>query len=113
MKAVSAHTLESDAYRAGIQLGGAMEGIDPDVVLLFPTIYYAGSPEITEAIYDVLGDDVVLIGATGDGFFEAQRTADVGASALALHSGGAVRFQVAKTRGAREDTRGAAARCLG
>lgn len=38
MRAVSAHTLESDPYRAGIQLADAVKGIEPEVVFLFPTI---------------------------------------------------------------------------
>jgi hypothetical protein len=112
MKAVSAHTLESDPYRAGIQLADAVKRIEPEVVFLFPTIFYEGSKEMTEAIYDVLGDRVTLIGATGDGFFEATRTADFGASALALSSGGGVKWKVAKRSGARGDTVGAVTACL-
>ncbi len=112
MKAASAHTLESDPYRAGIELADALKGIDPEVVLLFPTILYEGSPELTEALYDVLGERVLLLGATGDGFFETQRTADIGASALALSSGGTARFHISRANGVREDPRAATARCL-
>jgi hypothetical protein len=112
MKALSATTLEMDPYRAGIELADAVKGIDPEVVFLFSTIHYQGSSELTEAIYDVLDPNVVLIGGTGDGFFEASGTADVGAAVLALHSGGAVRWRVASSRGVGADSRGATVRCL-
>jgi hypothetical protein len=112
MKALSATTLEMDPYRAGIELADAVKGIDPEVVLLFSTIHYQGSPELTEAIYDVLDPRVLLVGGTGDGIFETTCTADVGASALALSSGGAVRWSVASTTGVTADARGATTRCL-
>jgi hypothetical protein len=112
MKALSAHTLELDPYRAGVELADALKGIEPEVVLLFSTIYYGDSPELTEALYDVLGPRLVLIGATGDGFFEKHRAADVGASAIGLSSGGRVRWHVASARGVREDSGGATRKCL-
>jgi hypothetical protein len=112
MKALSAHTLELDPYRAGIVLADALAPVEPEVVLLFSTIAYGDSPELTEAIYDVLGDRLVLIGCTGDGFFETRRSADIGAAALGINSGGTVKFHVSHASGASRDTRGATERCV-
>ena len=95
MKAKSVHTICLDPYRAGAELADGLAPIDPEVVFLFPTIHYSGSPELSEAIYDVLGPNVLLIGATGAGFFERERVAVAGASALGIASVGALRWALA------------------
>jgi hypothetical protein len=114
MKALSAHTTHTDPYRAGAELAEGLNGVAPEVVFLFASIHYGGSPEIAEALLDGLDrDDVVLIGATGDGFFETELSAEVGASALALNSEGAVRWELASARGVSRSPRVAARACFG
>lgn len=97
MQARSTFTHKLDPYRAGVEIGEALEEISPEVVFLFSSIHYQGSPELLEGIYEVLDNpDLVLVGGTGDGFYEHSTVSDVGASALALNSGGAVRWHLAR-----------------
>ncbi len=102
MKAKSFFSTQLDPYRAGMEIGEALADIEPEIIFLFPTIHYKGSPELTEALYDALdceagcGDkEPVLIGNTGDGFYELKRVAATGVSAMAINSGGAVKWHLA------------------
>jgi hypothetical protein len=112
MHAKSVHTICLDPYRAGAELAGGLAEIEPEVVFLFPTIHYEGSPELSGAIYDVLGPDVLLIGATGAGFFERDRVAIAGASALGISSGGALRWALCSAEHIGGETTRATEHCL-
>ncbi|MEN8140649.1 MAG: FIST N-terminal domain-containing protein [Thermodesulfobacteriota bacterium] len=95
METISTFSQKLDPYRAGIEIGEAVKASNPEVIFLFASIDYNGSPETAEAIYDVLGHgDVLLIGCTGDGFYEKDKVANVGISALAINSNGAISWQV-------------------
>lgn len=101
MKAESCFSMNMDPYRAGIELGEGLVDIRPEVIFLFPTIHYNGSREMAEGIYDVLeSDNAVLIGATGDGFYERSKVADVGVAALGIDSAGSVGWRVVHEPGA-------------
>ena len=103
MKAKSCFSTNMDPYRAGIEIGEELIEINPEIIFLFPTIHYKGSSELTEAIYDVLEtDDTVLIGNTGDGFYEANKVAGVGVSALGINSGGSIKWLLAYESGVGE-----------
>ncbi|MBN2161475.1 MAG: FIST C-terminal domain-containing protein [Pontiellaceae bacterium] len=112
MKTKSCYSTQSDPYRAGNEIGAGLAEIDPEVIFLFPSIHYRGSPELAEAIYDELNTDkAILIGSTGDGFFEKMYTGHVGVSALGINSGGKIRWHMAASTGVGSDPVRAAARC--
>lgn len=95
MRAKSASTTLIDPYRAGLSLGRSLSEIEPEVVFLFVTLQYQAWDEFMDGLYDGLGDPAVrLVGTSGDGFYESSRVSDIGASALALNSGGRVRWHV-------------------
>lgn len=107
MKACSAATRAADPYRAGLELGAALRDCRPEVVFLFSSIHYSESNELLEGLYESIGrDDLVLIGATGDGFYEGGSVGDVGASVLALDSCGEVRWHLVHGRGLGQDAAG-------
>ncbi len=95
LRTKSCASTQSDPYRAGIELGTALADIAPEVIFLFVSIHYDGSPELVEALFDELGrDDVVLIGTSGDGFYEKDCVAESGVSALGINSGGAITWRL-------------------
>lgn len=91
MQAASVSTQAADPYRAGLQLGKELSQHNPEVVFLFTTEHYCTSNELLEGFYDGLGnDDAVVIGGSGDGYYEASQVGEIGASALGLCSKGSV-----------------------
>jgi len=102
-----------DPYRAGVEIGEQLADINPEVIFLFSTIHYQGSPELLEAIYEELGSDkVVLIGNTGTGFFEQHKVGNVGVTALAINSDKAIKWHLSLEGNAQKDPEGATKRCL-
>jgi len=100
MKAKSCFSTIMDPYRAGIEIAEELVPFHPEVIFLFSTIHYDGSPELVEGIYDVLeSDDIILIGTTGDGFYERSQVAGAGVSALALDSGGSIKWHLSYESG--------------
>jgi len=94
MRAMSASTVISDPYRAGMALGESIAALDPEVVFLFSSIHYS-LPDLLEGLHDGLGSDrVIVLGNSGDGCFSACGVSDYGASALALNSAGEVRWRL-------------------
>jgi len=112
MRAKSVATRQLDPYRAGLELGEGLRDLAPEVVCLFSAIHYGGAPELLEGLHDALPRAPLVIGATGDGFYEAGTVADVGASALGLHSDGRVRWHLATATGVAGDADQALDRCL-
>ncbi|MCP5161565.1 MAG: FIST C-terminal domain-containing protein [Hahellaceae bacterium] len=103
MKAISASSHAADAYRAGLEIGKVLAAINPEVVILFATIHYAESNELTEAIYDAIdNENLILIGNTGDGYYETHGASDHGVAAVGLNSEGAVTWSVNYEEGIRE-----------
>ena len=94
MRAHSAATQIADGYRAGVYLGEQLKPLMPEVVFLFTTIDYADSADILEGLHDGLEKDCIVIGNSGDGFYETEGANDFGASALALNSDGAIQWQL-------------------
>lgn len=94
MRAFSAGTKIPDAYRAGAYLGEQLKPLMPEVVFLFTTIDYGDSEEILEGLHDGLEHDCIVIGSSGDGFYETEGTSDFGASVLGLNSDGVVQWQL-------------------
>ncbi len=89
-----------DPYRAGIEIAEALQEVKPEIIFLFPSIHYNGSAELTDAIYDVIGSEkLLIIGCTGDGFYEREMVANIGVSALAINSEGAIHWQLDMEKG--------------
>lgn len=96
MRARSASTVLSDPYRAGLALGESLRDLAPEIVFLFTSVHQ-GTPEILEGLYDAIErDGLIVIGNSGDGFYETAGTADLGAAALGLNSDGKVRWRLAE-----------------
>ncbi len=112
MKTKSCSTLIMDPYRAGLEIGKQLAEINPEVIFLFPTIHYQGSPEMLEAIYDELDSDVIVIGNTGDGFFEKDKVGNAGVAALAINSENTLKWHLTLEPEAASDPSGATKRCL-
>ncbi|MDY0110740.1 MAG: FIST C-terminal domain-containing protein [Candidatus Krumholzibacteria bacterium] len=112
MRAKSVATCRLDAYRAGLELGEGLRELAPEVVFLFSSIHYEGNPELLEGLHDGLENEPVVIGATGDGFYESETVAEIGASALGLNSGGRVQWHFGAAAGVAADLNGALDRCL-
>lgn len=113
MKTKSCYSQNLHPYRAGIEIGEKISNIHPEVIFLFSSIHYNGSPLLLEGIHDVLeGDDIVLIGNTGDGFYEKEKVCDVGVSALGINSLGRLRWHLAHESGIKENPFEATQRCL-
>jgi hypothetical protein len=111
MRAKSLATRHLDPYRAGLELGAGLAEVAPEVVFLFSSIHYGGSAELLEGLYDGLPGTPVVIGATGDGVYEASEISDIGASVLGLNTGGRVQWHVATAGGVAADSEGAVDRC--
>ena len=95
MKALSASTQIPNAYRAGVYLGEQLRSLQPEVVLLFSSIDYSANGDILAGLNDGLEQaNCLIIGNSGDGFYETQGIGEYGASALALNSEGRVQWQL-------------------
>jgi hypothetical protein len=102
-----------DPYRAGIEIAEELAVIAPEIVFLFSSIHYEGSVELLDAIYDFLENEkIILIGNTGDGFYEQEKVANAGVSALAINSGSRVSWHLASVNGVENDPGGAARCCV-
>lgn len=113
MNTKSVSSIYLDPYRAGVQLAEELAEIKPEVVFLFSSANYGVTPELVEAVYDVLeNDDLIVVGTTGDGFYETDRISDVGAAALGLNSGGKIEWFLEYETGVEKDTRAATEKCI-
>ncbi|WP_374561952.1 FIST signal transduction protein [Ideonella sp.] len=111
--AKSSHSLASDPYRAGIELGTALAEIRPELVLLFAAVAHARNPELLEGLYDALGSrDAVIAGNSGDGYFVPEQASNLGVAALGLSTQGAARFHVASASGVQAEPEAAVRRCV-
>lgn len=94
MRAISCRTDLVVPYRAGVALGEALAPLQPEVVFLFCSIHCA-VPELLEGLYDALeSDEVIVVGNSGDGYYESDGASDIGAAALGLNSSGQVRWRL-------------------
>lgn len=113
MKVKSCFSVNLDPYRAGVEIGDELAAMHPEVVFLFSSIHYDGSSLLLEGIYDALpSQETVLIGSSGDGFYEKNKVAGVGASALGINGGGAVRWLLDTQSGLETEPFDATRQCL-
>lgn len=113
MQCKSASSVNTDAYRAGAEIGRSLREIAPEVIIFFSSITYDEDFTIFfEGLFDELGSSgPIIFGGTGDGIYETDCTADYGVSALGINSGGAVTWTVAVESGTKEDSFRAARHC--
>ncbi len=103
MRAISNTTDIPDPYRAGIALGESLASFSPEVVFLFSSVHYS-VPDLIEGLYDALErSDVIVVGNSGDGFYETAGPADHGAAVLGLNSDGQVRWRLERIDGVEEN----------
>lgn len=97
MRYLSAISTSTDPYKAGAELGEALKVIEPEVVLLFASITHTKNVRDMLVGFDDALDNprAIVFGSTGEGVYETSRAANYGAAALAIDSGGAVRWSAA------------------
>ena len=113
MQCESASSTNTDAYRAGSEVGEGLAAAHPEVILLFVSPNYKiDFADVLAGLRDGLGSALPLVfGCTGDGIYETRNVAHHGISALGLNSGGRVQGAVATARGVAADSFGAAQDC--
>ena len=113
MRYLSAKSILTDPYRAGVEVGTALAPISPEIILLFASISYEpGLLDFFEGLYDALGDtSVVVFGGTGDGVYETSGAENYGACALGISSEGRLSWSTAVEEGVRADSFTAAKAC--
>lgn len=87
-------TTHVDAYEAGLAIGEALNEIKPEVIILFSSFCY-DFDDMMEGLYSQLNEqEVVVIGGTGDGFYETSQSANHGVSALGINSNGKITWSL-------------------
>lgn len=95
MQSLSVATQIPDTYRAGVYLGEKLQAINPEVVFLFTSIDYGNTADILEGLNDGLDNDrCIIIGNSGDGFYETHGVGETGAAVLGLNSNGKIQWQL-------------------
>lgn len=109
----SVSSINTDAYRAGHEIGKSLQEISPEVILLLASITYEQDfVDLFEGLYDALGTSEVLVfGGTGDGIYETSRTAHYGVCALGINSEGGIRWSISTEKGVASDSYTAARTC--
>ncbi len=105
MKSKSARSLNTVAYKAGLEVGEALSELHPEVVFLHSSVHYAGHfQELFEGLLDGLENpSAILFGCTGDGIYETQGVSHHGVCAMGFHSGGQIQWTVAVRSPAGDD----------
>ncbi len=113
MRYVSAKSILTDPYRAGMEIGATLAPISPEVILLFASMSYEPDfSDFFEALYAALGaDSAIVFGGTGDGVYETSGAENYGVSAMGISSGGRVLWSVAVEEGVQTDSFSAARKC--
>jgi len=114
MRCISGRTSVLDPYRAGLELGETLREIEPQAVILFPSVHYSeGFEDLFAGLYDGLGNrELIVVGGTGDGFYEGDHVESIGVGAMAFRGGDGVHWGFAMSdQGAVENPRGAGADC--
>jgi len=109
----SVSTTQTNAYRAGSELGEGLKAMSPEVILLFASITLENNySDFFDGLYDGLETrSVIVFGGTGDGIYETSCAVHYGVCALGMTSGGKVTWSVAAETGVRADSPGSARRC--
>ncbi len=94
MKYAIAYSAVTDGYRAGTEIGEALAGSAPEVVLVFCSIHYLQIlPDVVSGIQDTVGKAVLCCGGTGDGVYWTGGMANHGLAAMGISSQGAARWE--------------------
>ena len=113
MRYQSFSSVNTDGFRAGSEIGDALQAIAPEVVLLFASVTYQDQfTDLFAGLYGALRPTKPLIfGGTSDGVYERARVAHHGVCALGINSQGTVRWTTALQRGVGADSYAAARAC--
>lgn len=96
MKCHSISTTNIDPYEAGLEIGDGLASISPEAVIVFASVHYADFTELFDGIYDGLDtQDVIILGGTGDGFYETNCVDNIGVCAMGLNGEGKVEWTLA------------------
>ena len=113
MKTKTTYSENLDPYKAGIELAENIKEIKPEIIFIFSSIHYNGSAELLEAIYDIIDNEkLIVFGNTGDGFYETNKVANIGISALAINTNGAVKWNLHYEKGIGKAPYKTAKKCL-
>ena len=112
MQCKSTSTINVDAYEAGIEIGSNLKAVSPEAIIVFASVHYGDFADFFEGLYDGLETkDVIVFGGTGDGFYESSRVEHVGISALAINSGGKIKWTLTVEPGMSENSYRAGKAC--
>lgn len=113
MRCISAKSILTDPYRAGIEIGDTLAPIAPEVILIFASMSYDPDfSEFFEALQDAVGNEsTIIFGGTGDGIYETSGAENYGVSALGINSNGKVAWSVALQQGVQANSFAAAREC--
>jgi len=113
MRYLSAKSILTDPYRAGLEIGTALAPVSPEVVLLFASMSYDPDfSDFLEALYDGLeSKSAIIFGGTGDGVYETSGAENYGVTALAISAEGQVEWSVNIEQGVHADSYSTARAC--
>ncbi len=113
MRYLSASSISTDAYLAGVEIGESLAPIRPEVVLVFASLSYGVDlPELFRGLRDAVGrPELLIFGGTGDGVYETQSAAHYAVAALGIDSAGAIHWESSVEPGVGADSAGATRRC--
>lgn len=99
MKVKSAIAEGLDQFRVGLALGESLREVDPEILMIFSSIDFHPFDEFIEGIETAFeGRKIPLIvGGTGDGFYETDRVGEIGASAIAINFEGEMELFVSSS----------------
>jgi len=111
MRAGTAYSIHCEPWRAGFEVGRALAGLAPEVVLLFATINYESDfPALLDGLEEGLGNPGSLVfGCTGDSVMEAGQIFNVGVTGLGLTAQGDLRWSLRVEPEARDGRKAATA----
>jgi len=113
MQYISAKSILTNSYRAGLEIGTILAPISPEVILLFASIsYHPDFSDFFEALYDTLGSrSAIVFGGTGDGIYETSGAENYGVCALGISSHGRIKWSTAIEQGVLSDSFAVASEC--
>jgi hypothetical protein len=112
MKSKSVSTTNIDPYEAGVEIGEYLKPLNPEAIIMFASVHYADFSELFAGLYDGLEtESPIIIGGTGDGFYEASQVENVGVCALGFNSNGKIKWTLAIEENMPKDSFNAGKNC--
>ncbi len=93
MKVRSVYSNDPEGYDAGLSIGEQLRDISPDIVIIHCTIHYKPFDDFFDGFYDGIGKrDLLLIGATGDGYYHTDEVGTQGIVAMGINGEGKINY---------------------